>query len=178
MKTISSFILLLILAGCAVAVAGQTDDTVKAVLLDQTVELVPKRESDAADFTTINVLVDGKLLKQFAAQNVLAPNVVATFNGLDGDYLVYRTHSGNGACVSGDIYILKFSDSSPGQKINVTVSPALSGCMGENPPVSFDYDAKVNVIISLGADKINGDFLTRWVRAPKPAAKPTRRKTT
>jgi hypothetical protein len=178
MKTISSFILLLMVAGCAVPVAGQSDDTVKAILLEHTVELVPKRENDAADFTTISVLVEGKLLKQFAAQNVSLPNVVATFNGLDADYLVYRTHSGQGACVSGDIYVLKFSESSPGQKTNVSVSPALSGCLGENPPVSFDYDAKFNVIITLGVDKINGNFLTRWVRAPKPAGRPVRRKTT
>ncbi len=183
--TLRHLILLLVVASSALPVVAQSQDTVKAILLERTVELVPKRESDAADFTTVNVIVDGKLLKQFAAQDVSLPNVVATFNGLDGDYLVYRTHSGQGACVSGTIYVLKFSDATPGQRIEVTVSPPLSGCLGENPPVSFDYDPKVKVgptsdfaiIISIGGDKIHSGFLNRWVRAPKPTKKPARRRT-
>ncbi len=182
--TLRHLILLLVVATSALSVVAQSQDTVKAILLERTVELVPKRESDAADFTTVNV-IDGKLLKQFAAQDVSLPNVVATFNGLDGDYLVYRTHSGQGACVSGTIYVLKFSDATPGQRIEVTVSPPLSGCLGENPSVSFDYDPKVKVgptsdfsiIISIGGDKIHSGFLNRWVRAPKPTTKPARRRT-
>src|SRR5262249_33046749 len=129
-RTLHLLFLFLMVACCAAPVVAQSQNTVKAVRLEQTAKLFPKLENEGADFTTVNVVVDGKLLKQFAAKDVSLPNVVATFNGLDADYLVYRTHSGQGACVSGDIYVLKFSESLPTQKINVTVSPVLSGCLG------------------------------------------------
>src|SRR5207244_3499959 len=58
--TLRHLILLLVVATSALPVVAQSQDTVKAILLERTVELVPKRESDAADFTTVNVIVDGK----------------------------------------------------------------------------------------------------------------------
>jgi hypothetical protein len=142
------------------------------VVLGQTVEFTITRSNEAADFETVSVKSGGKLLKQFATSNGGFLNVVATFNGYDGEYLLLRTSMGQGACAGGNLFALKFSsvgDRQPPTQINVNVSPVLTTCLGEWPPVKFTYGPKGDLVITVSGYELRGDTLSRWVPERKPA---------
>jgi hypothetical protein len=160
-RLVSALVLCLI-ATCAHA----QNEVVRAVVLGQTVEFTMARSNEAADFETVSVRIGGKLLKQFATPYGSFLIVVATFNGYDGDYLLLRTSMGQGACAGGSLYGLKFSsigDQQPPTRINVNVSPVLTTCLGEFPPVKFTYGAKGDLVISVSGYELRGDVWLRWV---------------
>jgi hypothetical protein len=165
-RLVSALVLCLI-ATCAHA----QNEVVRAVVLEQTVEFTMARSNEAADFETVSVRIGGKLLKQFATPDGSFLIVVATFNGYDGDYLLLRTSMGQGACAGGSLYVLKFSsigDQQPPTRINVNVSPVLTTCLGEFPPVKFTYGAKGDLVISVSGYELRGDVWLRWVPERKP----------
>ncbi|HEY0545422.1 MAG TPA: hypothetical protein VGC91_08615 [Pyrinomonadaceae bacterium] len=177
-----SFLLCLFVFTLTTSVTAQEgnaqEEIVKAVLLNHIVELVPKRENEKADFVTVSVLLDGKLIKQFAAQTVVFPNVVATYNGFDADYLLYRTFMGQGVCAGGELYVLRFYTfgEEPKAKIEVQISPALVDCLGENPWVEFTQGERGATIIKVNESKIDGKILAHWIKS-SASIRSKRRKT-
>ena len=100
--------------------------------------------------------------------------MVATFNGYDGDYLLLRTSMGQGACAGGDLYALKFYTfgEQRADQVAVNISPVLTTCLGEWPPVKFYYDSNGELILSVSGYELKGNSWTRWtperrVKAPK-----------
>ncbi len=170
--TLARTCLVLALCWLATTARGQ-DDVARAVVLGQTVEFTVARGNEAADFETVSIRAGGKLLKQFATPDGGFLIVVATFNGYDGDYLLLRTSMGQGACAGGNLYALKFSsvgDPQPPTQINVNVSPVLTTCLGEWPPVKFTYGAKGDLVISVSGYELRGDTWVRWLPERKPTA--------
>lgn len=173
---------LLLLALCLafttlLAPVSAQNDAARAIILGENVECTISRSNEAADFETISVKVGGKLLKQFAVANGGFLNVVATFNGYDADYLLLRTSMGQGACAGGDLYALKFytyGDEQP-PKIGLQVSPVLTTCLGEWPPVKFTYGLKGDLVISVSGHELRGDAWSRWVPERKTTA-PTKKR--
>jgi len=151
------------------------DDVARAIVLGQPVEFTTTVGNEAADFQTVSVKIGSRLLKQFAASRSGFLTVVATFNGHDGDYLLLRTSMGQGACAGGDLYALKFyTDGEARQdQIGVAVSPVLTTCLGEWPPVKFTYGDRGDLIISVSGHELRGEVWSRWVpeRKPKTASK-------
>src|ERR1041384_6935255 len=149
---------------------------VHTVVLGQPVEIVPTKGSDAANFVTVSVTYGGKTLRQFAAEDVTFPQILASYGGdYTDNYLLYRTSMGNGACGGGSLYIIKFGYKSEGQspQVDVTVSPVLTTCLGEFPSVKFDTAANEGFIISVSGYKINTEYMVRWEseRTARPTAK-------
>lgn len=168
---------LLLLAFCLAIITrpapvSAQDDVARAIILGENVEFTINRGNEAADFETISVKVGAKLLKQFAVPNGGFLNVVATFNGHEADYLLLRTSMGQGACAGGDLYALKFytyGDEQP-PKISLQVSPVLTTCLGEWPPLKFTYGLKGDLVISVSGHELRGDVWSRWVPERKTTA--------
>jgi hypothetical protein len=175
--TLARTCLLLALCSLGTTAHGQ-DDVARAVVLGQTVEFTMARSNEAADFETVSIRAGGKLLKQFATTDGSLLIVVATFNGYDSDYLLLRTSMGQGACAGGSLYALKFSsvgDQQPPTYITVNVSPVLTTCLGEFPPVKFTYGAKGDLVINVSGYELRGDVWLRWVPERKPTASTKKR---
>ncbi|HKP37684.1 MAG TPA: hypothetical protein VJT71_12580 [Pyrinomonadaceae bacterium] len=131
------------------------------------------RSNEAADFETVSMRAGGKLLKQFATTDGSFLIVVATFNGYDGDYVMLRTSMGQGACAGGSLYALKFSsvgNQQPAKDITVNVSPVLTTCLGEFPPVRFTYGGKGELVINVSGYELRGGVWLRWVPERKSTA--------
>ena len=154
---------LVLFAGLALAMAQS--EVTRAVVLEETVEFSTAAGGEAADFDTVSIKLGGRLLKQFAASRGGFLTVVATFNGHDGDYLLLRTSMGQGACAGGDLYALKFYTFGEGLKdqIGVEVSPVLTACLGEWPPVKFTYSDKGILIINVSGYELREAAWSRWV---------------
>lgn len=146
------------------------DEVTRAIVLEQPVEFSTTVGEEAADFQTVSIKLRGKLLKQFAAPRGGFLTVVATFNGHDGDYLLLRTSMGQGACAGGDLYALKFYTFGERRKdqIGIEVSPVLTTCLGEWPPVKFTYSDKGILIINVSGYELRGEAWSRWVPERKP----------
>jgi len=161
-----------IFTGCDFVLAQ--DDVARAIVLGEPVEFTTTIGNEAADFQTVSVKIGSRLLKQFAASSSGFLTVVATFNGHDGDYLLLRTSMGQGACAGGDLYALKFYTYGAARQdqIGVAVSPVLTTCLGEWPPVKFTYSDRGDLIISVSGHELRGEVWSRLVpERPKPASK-------
>ncbi|HMG71974.1 MAG TPA: hypothetical protein VK582_00620 [Pyrinomonadaceae bacterium] len=161
---------LVLLVTLSMSVSAQ-DERVRTTALNKIVEFLVSRGGEAADFSTISVYFDGKLMKQFPSSTAVFPNIVAMYNGFDGDYILYRTFMGNGGCAGGEIFVLKFyTYGARYENVGLLVSPALKGCLGENPPVEFSFDKKLQTVIRLSDKRIRGETLSQWesvgARAP------------
>ena len=141
----------------------------RSIVLDQIVKFSTGLPRDQADFRTVSVIFGDRLLKQFATPRGDFLQVVATFNGYDGDYLLLRTSMGQGACAGGDLHALRFYTLGEQRhdEVGVQISPVLTTCLGEWPPVKFYYDSKGELIISVSGYSLKGQVWKRWTPEPK-----------
>jgi hypothetical protein len=149
----------------------------RAYALGRMVEFTSEDGGEKADFDVVSVKVGGELLKKFSA-SVTYLQIIATFNGPEGDYVLLRTSMGSGACAGGDLYALRFYTYGQGNKegVGLEVSPVLTTCLGEFPAVRFEYDNQANVVIGVAGYELKGDPWVRWVPEAKPkSAAPKRR---
>ena len=172
----SSLLLTAMLCCLPAQTKAAQNELARSVVLNQSVEFTAALPSDEADFRTVSVRLGGKLLKQFAATRGGFLAVVATFDGYDGDYLLLRTSMGQGACAGGDLYALKFYTVGEQRvdQVAVEISPVLTTCLGESPPVKFDYDSKGELVISVSGYELKGDPWTRWTPERKVKAQKRR----
>lgn len=163
----------------SLSVYGQdtiSEDTIRAIVSKRTVELIPRQRTETADFVTVSIKVEGRLVKQFATRSVIYPYVVATIHGIDNDFILYRTFMGQGACAGGDLYVIRLSDAYQ-TNLEVVVSPVLSGCLGEFQNISFTYDKEVHLQIAVGNSVLDGFYMSGW-RSVKKSHKHEKTKVT
>jgi hypothetical protein len=153
-------ILLFILSFSAFA----QDDAIKAVVLNQIVEIAPQNRDETADFVAVEIKTGGKVLKKFSADAVVFPHVIGTFSGGNAEYIFYRADIGSGACAGGSLYVLKFNTDISTDKItSVSVAPVLTTCLGENPPYSIVYNDKAEAVLTVADHTMNLEYLNKWV---------------
>lgn len=148
---------------CFVLAQSQSPQTVKAVLLGDIVEFVANEEAPGV---VLIKSASGQLLKRMRASDVRSLAVVATFNSYEGDFVLLRTSMGQGACAGGDLYSLRFQENETrrGQVSSVSVSPVLTTCLGEWPPVKFTYNSRGDLVISVSGYALRGPAWNRWTK--------------
>lgn len=151
-------------------------ESVRVVALGEIVEIIAEPREENADFVTVEIKVKQKIIKRFSASSVTLPQIVGTFNWIDGNYVIYRTDMGAGMCVRGSIYVLKFhEDQSSGALSAVSVSPELNACLGEYPLFAVNYKGKDKFVLSIAQHELDLDNFNKWVEN-KPTAKKVKRK--
>ncbi len=160
---------------------GQADswkgETLKAIVLNQVIEFVPRGTEETADFTLVDIKFQGKNIKTFAANSLLSPEIVGAFKAIDSEYILYRSYMGQGGCGRGSLYVIRFMiDQSPGNydKLSaVIVSPPLDDCLGDgvifgvhlrnrsrsNQNAIYNYEC----ILTVSGHELNLDTMNSWV---------------
>jgi hypothetical protein len=151
------------------------EGTERTFALGHLVEFSAGSGGEKADFDVISVKLDGKLLKQFAG-SVSFLKVVATFNGLEGDYVLLRTSMGSGACAGGDLFALRFYTYGQGDgQVGLEVSPKLTTCLSEYPWVKFEYDDQ-GTVVRIAGYELKGSPWVRWTPEARPKKVTDRRR--
>lgn len=173
----------LLLAFCitgllTITAIGQADNSTKLIIENKSVvEIVPEERDESSNFVKLNVKVNGRTVKSFAATDFTFPQVIGSFHGIvwnlgqnsDAEYVLYRTSMGNGACAGGTLYVLAFlEDEQTNEFKDVHVSPALTTCLGEYPVFAFSY-SKAGTILDIAGHTLNLDKLDKWIEKKKPA---------
>lgn len=147
-------------------------ESVKVIVFGELVEITSQPRDENSDFVAVEIKVKQKVIKRFSANSVLFPQIVGTFNWIDGDYVIYRTSMGTGKCVRGSIYVLKFSeDQSSGTVSGVLISPELNTCLGEYPLFEVNYKGKERFALSIGQHEIEMENFDKWIEIKPPAKK-------
>lgn len=160
MRKLTALFLLIAFTGF---VHGQ-NKSIKVLALGEIVEIVPQGRDHNANFEVVNIIVSGKIVKKFSTNEVTFPQVIGTFSGYGGEYVLYRTSMGNGACAGGDLHVIKFRiDISTDKLSDIIVSPVLTSCLGEYPVFSLTYNKEGEIILNISNHSINLDFMNQWV---------------
>jgi hypothetical protein len=171
-------IALYVSSALALAALGQEDSSTKLIIKNKSVvEIAPdERGQPYNDLTKLNVKVNGKLAKSFAATDFISPQVIGSYHGFtwnigqnaDAEYVLFRTSMGNGVCAGGTLYVIAFlEDELSGEYKNVHVSPSLTTCLGEFPAFAIRNE-KAATILDIADHTINLDKLDRWIKKRPP----------
>lgn len=175
MRRSAVIIILTFVIAFAAAVSVRAQEVVRAVVLNEVVEIASLPRSDRDDFAAVELRMKGKVIKKFATDRPVFPEVVGTFKGFDTEYVLYRTSMGSGACAGGSLYVIKFDTGGSLDSVkDVSISPVLTTCLGENPVFKVDDNNKGEMILDIAGYTINLESNNRWVekkpalRRPKP----------
>lgn len=157
----------------AVSALAQSDMTTKLIIANKSmIEIAPdENDQPYKDLTKLNVKVNGKLAKSFAATDFTFPQVIGSYHGFtwnigqnaNAGYIFFRTSMGSGACAGGTLYVIAFlEDEVSGEYKNVHVSQPLTTCLGEFPAFAISY-TKTGTMLDIAGHTLNLDKLDRWV---------------
>lgn len=179
--------LLFLVALSTIIASAQSDRTTKLIIANQSVVEIAPDEADQPykDLTKLNVKVNGKLAKSFAATDFSSPQVIGSYHGFtwnigqnaDAVYIFFRTSMGMGACAGGTLYVIAFlEDEVSGEHRNVHVSQSLTTCLGEFPAFAISH-TKTGTILDIAGYTLNLDKLDSWVEKKKVVkARPKKKK--
>lgn len=179
--SISIFVVIFVVSVCS-----QSDKTTKLLIANKSmIEIAPDiTDQPYDDLTKLNIKVNGKLAKSFAATDFSFPQVIGSYHGItwdigqnaDAEYVFFRTSMGNGACAGGTLYVLAFlEDEISEEHRNVKVSQALTTCLGEFPAFAI-FNTKTGTILDIAGHTLNLDKLDRWVEKKVVKALPKKKK--
>lgn len=166
----NKFLFLLLILISPLLTLGQ--ESVKVVALGEIVEIISEPREENADFVTVEIKVNQKVIKRFSADGVLFPQIIGTFNWHDGEYVIYRTDMGSGVCASGSVYVLRFYENQLNSGLSgVLVSPVLTTCLGEYPVFGINFKGKDKFVLSIAQHELDLDNFNKWVENKPPAKK-------
>jgi hypothetical protein len=155
----------------ALPVWAQTKELDRAWVMGSDVRLL-SNGNQLSEGSAVTITINGKPAKTFKA-DLSGAAMIASFNGVDGSYLVWRSDMGQGACAGGHAYVMKFSRPSEQGDLKVAVSAPVADCLGEFPPVNFYYTGpQAALTIDVSGNIIMPDLsLTRWSKTRARGAK-------
>jgi hypothetical protein len=167
-KLFIAFCFVVLSAAPAWAQAKEID---RAWIMGSDVRLL-SNETDLAAGSVLTITINGKPAKTFKAE-VMGSATIASFNGIDASYLVWRSDTGSGACAGGHAYVMKFSRPGDQGDVTVAVSAPVEACLGEFPPVNFYYTGpQAALAIDVSGNIILPDLsLARWSKPRARGAK-------
>jgi hypothetical protein len=168
-KYLIAFCFVVLSAAPAWAQAKEID---RAWIMGSDVRLL-SNGNELTEGSAVTITINGKPAKTFKADLNLSSTIIASFNGIDASYLVWRSDTGNGACAGGHAYVMKFSRPGDQGDLRVAVSAPVADCLGEFPPVNFYYSGpKAALAIDVSGNIILPDLsLARWSKARGAKAK-------
>jgi hypothetical protein len=163
----------------AIAAAGslRAQEVVKAVVVNEVVEIASLPRSDRDDFATVELRMNGKVIRKFTTDRPVFPEVIGTFKGVDAEYVLYRTSTGSGACAGGSLYVIKFDTGGSLDTVkDISISPILTTCLGEEPVFKIDSNNKGELVLDIAGYTINLEYNKRWVEKKTAVRRPKRRR--